>query len=112
MSFRFIYLNIFFLISSSVFSQSASVQTIARADAGKSAAQVPNGYYNITASQSNGWKFTVSGFQDGGAYRVKGNDGGGSWNNIGSIVSNPGTAFSFTVTETAVRRKKYFCFQW
>ena len=65
MSFRFIYLNIFFLISSSVFSQSASVQTIARADAGKSAAQVPNGYYNIVASQSNGWKFTVSGFRDG-----------------------------------------------
>ena len=95
------YISLLFL--GCLFAQSASVQTIARADAGKSAAQVPNGYYNIVASQSNGWKFTVSSFQDGGMYLVKGNmDNGGTWNNIGSITANPGTAFSFTVTETAV----------
>ena len=75
MSFRFIYLNIFFLISSAAFSQSASVQTAARAG-GASADQVPNGYYNITASQADGWTFTVSGFVDGGAYRVKANNDG------------------------------------
>ena len=61
MSFRFIYLNIFFVISSAAFSQSATVQTIARAG-GASADQVPNGWYNIVAAQSDGWSFTVSGF--------------------------------------------------
>ena len=83
-------------------SQSATVQTAARAG-GASTAQVPNGYYNITASQADGWTFTVSGFVSGGSYRVKANnDGGGTWNNVTGFVSNPGTAFSFTIDEATV----------
>ena len=73
---------IFAFLSTFLIGQSASVQTAARAG-GASTAQVPNGYYNITASQADGWTFTVSGFVAGGAYRVKANnDGGGTWNNV------------------------------
>ena len=93
---------IFAFLSTFLIGQSASVQTAARAG-GASTAQVPNGYYNITASQADGWTFTVSGFVAGGSYRVKANnDGGGTWNNVTDFVSNPGTAFSFTVDESTV----------
>jgi len=89
-------------ILSSLFSQSATVQTIARAG-GASADQVPNGWYNIVAAQSDGWSFTVSGFTSGGRYTVKANmDDGGTWNNVGDIKNNPGTAFTFTVDQNTV----------
>ena len=82
--------------------QSATVQTIARAG-GASTADVPNGWYNIVAAQSDGWSFTVSGFTAGGLYRVKANmDDGGTWNNVGSIESNPSTAFTFTIDQNTV----------
>ena len=95
-------LIIFTILSTFLIGQSATVQTIARAG-GASADQVPNGWYNIVAAQSDGWSFTVSGFTSGGRYTVKANmDDGGTWNNVGDIKNNPGTAFTFTVDQNTV----------
>ena len=44
-----------------------------------------------------------SGFTSGGRYTVKANmDDGGTWNNVGDIKNNPGTAFTFTVDQNTV----------
>ncbi|MBC8345550.1 MAG: T9SS type A sorting domain-containing protein [Candidatus Marinimicrobia bacterium] len=96
------FILVFIFIGPLLYSQSASVQTTASAN-GATTTQVPNGYYNVTASATNGFTFTVSSFIDGGAYRLQGNmDGGGTWNNIGSITNNPSTAFTFTIDETTI----------
>ena len=64
---------------------------------------MPDGYYNIAASASDGFTFTVSGFKAGGFYMVKASNSNGSFqNSLGSPQANPSTAFSFTVDEATI----------
>ena len=101
-------LFIFATLSAFLLGQSATVQTIARAG-GASTADVPNGWYNIVAGQNDGWSFTVSGFTAGGSYRLKANmDDGGTWNNVGSVENNPGTAFTFTIDQNTLNMQFNF----
>ena len=102
MSFRFIYLNIFFVISSAVFAQSATIQTIARAT-GASSADVPNGKYNILAGVSNGWRIAASSFQSDGRYAVyASNTNHTTGFSLVKSGVNPGASFNIDVTETNI----------